>query len=119
MNEPITAQPESNTRQVIQCANCGGDNIVGATRCHECDSHLYLVCRHCGRSNVRTFRNCSACGGRLGGSAVRRRFRRIFRRFDPLTLFVAVIVLIVAALFLLSWEKNRVPPQTDRPVVSD
>ena len=119
MNQPTTAPTESDPRRIVRCANCSAENIVGATRCRECDTHLYVVCRHCGRSNARALRNCAGCEKRLGGSLWKRRFRRIFRRVDPVTVIVGVIVLLVMLLLLLNHQRSSVPPQTDQPTVSE
>ncbi len=119
MNETITAPPDSVPKQVVQCANCRAENLAGATLCCECDSHLYLVCRHCGRSNIRTLRYCAGCDGRLGGSVWKRRFRKIFRKVDPVTAIVGLVVLLIVLLFLVSQNFNEVPPQTDQPSVSE
>jgi hypothetical protein len=119
MTEPTTTLPGSAPKQIVRCANCSADNLAGATLCQECDSHLYIVCRHCGRSNARTLRRCAGCDGRLGGSAWKRRVRRIFRKADPVTLIVGLIVLLVVVLLLVNHERSEVPPQTDQPNVSE
>lgn len=119
MNEPTTNPPGPVPQQVVQCANCSADNLAGATLCRECDSHLYLVCRHCGRSNIRTLRRCASCDERLGGSVWKRRFRKIFRKVDPVTAVVGLIVLLIALLVLVNQQRNDVPPQTDQPSISE
>jgi len=119
MNEATTTATRPGANPMVKCGNCGADNIIGATLCNDCDAHLYIVCRHCGRSNNRVVRNCAGCSGRLGGSRWKRRFRRIFRRVDPLTVIVGVVVLLVLFLLLVNHQRSSIPVQTDRPNVAE
>lgn len=112
---PTTA---SSPTEVIRCGICGAENLARATRCRECDAHLYVVCRACGTANLRGPRDCTACGTRLGGSRWRRKLRRWRRRFD-LVAFTVIFLGILAAVWYLYTNTQRptVPPPTEAPII--
>jgi hypothetical protein len=114
-------------REIIRCAKCEAENLAGATRCHECGAHLYLVCQRCGRPSVRSLRACSFCGARLGRSAWLRLWEQLFGRFPlwktlggMVALAVVIRILVVACRGLLGPEPEEPTiPEYDKTVEQD
>jgi hypothetical protein len=114
-------------REVIRCAKCDAENLAGATRCHECGAHLYLVCQQCGRPSIRSLRSCAFCGARLGRSAWLRLRDRVFGRFSfwkalgsAVVLAIVIRILVVACRGLMSPEPEEPSvPEYDKTVEQD
>jgi hypothetical protein len=116
-NPPLAAG-----REVVRCAKCDAENLAGASKCRDCGAHLYRVCPTCGRSNVRTRRYCIACSGRIGRSRWQRLRDKVFRRFSPWKVSLALLGLAVLTKLVLMLVNTLIVPvveDSDEPYYNE
>ena len=106
-------------RELIRCAKCDTENLVGATRCHDCGAHLYLLCQQCGRPSARSLRSCSFCGGRLGRPGWLRWRGRLFTRFSIWEALGAVVVVAILIRILVVACRGLLGPAPEEPTLPE
>ena len=122
MSEQPNKPPFPAGRELVKCVKCDADNMAGASKCHECGSHLYRVCPNCGRSNARTRRHCIACSARIGRTTWQRLRDKVVRRASPWTIgavIVGLAVLTKLVLMLVNVHVNPAPEEPSEPIYSE